>query len=360
MLIFRYLVKEVFVTLVSLTIILLLIFMSNQLLQYLTRAANGQLPLIFVMKLMMLELPNLIGLVLPLGFYIALLLAYGRLYADHEMVVLSACGYGGKRVLRSSLLMSLGVACLVLLIMLWASPFIAVERAKLLRTTGVQLLVKMMPTQSFYPLAAGRDVVYVDSRMPNKTSGHGVFFARSSPKADGDEWEVFWAESASLKTDNESLEDYLVFDSGTASRGVPGHADYQLAAFDRLEVRLPHPEFTLKAEDLRVRHSSELWPVNNVDPAKAAELQWRISVALMVVILTLIAVPLSQIKPRAGKYANLLPALGLFFIYSNGMFVARDWVVHEKVSPLIGMWWLHGLFIAIGFGLLRRSEYFKR
>ena len=61
-LIFRYLSKEVFVTLVSLTAILLLIFMSNQLVIYLNRAASGQIPGMLVMKLMMLELPNLLSL----------------------------------------------------------------------------------------------------------------------------------------------------------------------------------------------------------------------------------------------------------------------------------------------------------
>jgi lipopolysaccharide export system permease protein len=356
MLIFRYLAKEVFVTLVSLTVILLLIFMSNQLLQYLTRAANGQIPLVFIMKLMMLELPNLIGLILPLGFFMALLLAYGRLYADHEMAVLAACGYGEKRLLWSSLAMSAVVAALVMVIMLWASPLIAIERAKLLRTTGVQLLVQMINSHTFYPLAAGRDVVYVDSRLPNEPVGLGVFFARARPTPEGDEWDVFWSEKASLHTDSESLEDYLVFNTGAGARGIPGHADYQLAAFEQLQVRLPHPEFTLKADDLRVLSSRELWPINNKDPAKAAEIQWRISVSIMVMMLTLIAVPLSRINPRAGKYANLLPALGLFFLYANFMFIARDWVVHGKVPTWLGMWWLHLLLMLIGVILLQRNR----
>ena len=359
MLIFRYLAKEVFVTLVSLTAILLLIFMSNQLLQYLTRAANGQIPLMFIMKLMMLELPNLMGLLLPLGFYMALLLAYGRLYADGEMVVLAASGYGLKRLLLSTFVMSAVVALLVMVIMLWASPLIAVERAKLLRTTGVQLLARMLAPHTFYPLAAGRDVVYVDTRLADESSASGVFFARKRPTSVGEEWDVFWAEHAALHTDRDTREDYLTFSNGIAARGIPGHADYQSADFARLHVRLPHPEFTLKAEDLRVLRSAELWPINNANPAKAAELQWRISIALMVLVLTLLAVPLSRVNPRAGKYANLLPALALFFIYANFMFIARDWVVHEKVPAWLGMWWLHVLFVAIAAVLLRRARSFR-
>ena len=91
MILFRYLAKEVGTTLIALTSILILIFMSNQMILYLNGAANGRIPGGLVLKLMMLELPNLLCLLLPLGFYFSILVAYGRLYADSEMVVLQAC-----------------------------------------------------------------------------------------------------------------------------------------------------------------------------------------------------------------------------------------------------------------------------
>ena len=76
--------------------------MSNQFVQYLNRAASGNIPGMIILKLMMLELPNLMGLLLPLGFYVALLLSYGRLYADSEMTVLRACGYGPMQLIKHS------------------------------------------------------------------------------------------------------------------------------------------------------------------------------------------------------------------------------------------------------------------
>jgi len=69
MIIFRYFAKEVLTTLSALTCILLLIFLSNQFVQYLTRAASGNIPVDVVLRLMMLEIPNLLGLLLPLGFF---------------------------------------------------------------------------------------------------------------------------------------------------------------------------------------------------------------------------------------------------------------------------------------------------
>ena len=94
MIIIRYFVKEVLLALLVLTIILLTIFLSNQFVHYLSRSAAGQFPGMAVLQLMLLDLPNLLGYLLPLGFFIALLLTYSRLYAESEMAVLQACGVG--------------------------------------------------------------------------------------------------------------------------------------------------------------------------------------------------------------------------------------------------------------------------
>ena len=360
MLIFRYLTKEVFVTLVSLTAILLLIFMSNQLILYLNRAASGQIPGMLIMKLMMLELPNLLSLLLPLGFYVALLLAYGRLYAESEMTVLQACGYGPTSLLKHSFMMASVVALFVLVIMLWGSPLISTARTTLLRTTGVQTLIQTIVPGRFNALPGGPQIFYVESMNREHTVAKNIFFARSEIKhepADNndEEWDMLWADTAYAKTDPESREDYVVLQNGKKYQGVPGHADYQVAKFAQYKARLPHPTANIK-EDLRTASTSSLWPLNNSNPAKAAELQWRISIPLMVFMLTLVGVPLSRVNPRSGKYAKLLPAIVIFIFYANLMFIARDWMAVGKTPIWLGLWWVHFLVAILGLLLIWRNQ----
>ena len=336
MLIFRYLAKEVFITLASLTTILLLIFLSNQFVNYLNRAASGQIPAMLVMKLMMLELPTLMGLLLPLGFYMALLVAYGRMYAESEMTVLQACGYGPRQLLQHSFVMASFVSLLVMVIMVWASPYIAIERAKLLRTTGVQTLIQMIVPGRFRDVSGGRQVYYVAAMSRDHTKANGVFLARLVEKDGKEQWNVLWANSAFAETEPGTSEDYVILQQGKEYEGRPGHADYQIATFDRYKTRLPHPTLEIKG-DIRTSSTGSLWPLNNPNLAKAAELQWRLSVPLMVLTLTLVGVPLSRVNPRSGKYAKLLPAVVLYIIYANFMFIARDWVAAGKVPIWVGM-----------------------
>jgi len=354
-LIFRYLAKEVFITLASLTTILLLIFMSNQFVVYLNRAANGQIPGMLVLKLMMLELPTLMVMLLPLGFYAALLVAYGRLYADSEMTVLEACGYGPRQLLQHTFVMASVVMMVVMIIMLWGSPLIMVERARLLRTTGLQTLIQTIVPGRFRAISEGRQVFYVASMSRDHTVAKNVFLARLVEKDGHSQWDILWADNAFAETEAGSNEDYVILQKGKQYQGLPGHADYQVAEFSQYKARLPHPTVEVK-DDIRALKMAELWPLNNPDVRKAAELQWRFSVSLMVLTLTLVGVPLSRVNPRSGKYAKLLPAMVVYIVYANALFTARNWFVTGKTPLWLGMWWPHLVVVFIGLMLIRHNQ----
>jgi len=355
-LIFRYLAKEVFTTLLALTCILLLIFMSNQFVQYLSRAANGQIPAMFILKLMALELPMLLGLLLPLGFYMALLLAYGRLYAESEMTVLHACGYGPPQLLKHSLIMGSGVAVVVLIILLWVNPGIAVERVKLLRSSGIQVMIKTLVPGKFTATSGGKDMFYVENMNKNHDRATGVFLARLNQKNGKPRWDILWADEAYATHNPKIGTNDLVLIDGHAYQGQPGQADYQIVSFKQYETRLPEPVSSPKAGDLRSAATADLWPLGPGNEAKAAELQWRFSIPLMVMVLTLVAVPLSRVNPRAGKYARLLPAIILFIAYANLMFITRDAVAAGKLPLGLAIIGLHGSMVLIGVGLMWRNR----
>lgn len=354
MLIFRYLAKEVFITLAGLTAILLLIFMSNQFVSYLNRAALGQFPVMIIMKLMMLELPNLMSLLLPLGFYVALLVAYGRLYAESEMTVLQACGYGPSQLLKHSLVMASLVFIVVTFIMVWASPLINTERSRLMRTTGAQTAIQLISPGRF--MAVGQKVFYVESMSRDHTKAKNVFIAQFKLMDTLLQWDILSAEKAFVFDDPKTKEDYLILQKGYAYQGIPGLANFQVGEFAQTNVRLPHPKTTEVGNDLRTATMVSLLPFNNSNKAKAAELQWRLAIPIMVFVLTLVAVPLSRINPREGKYAKLLPAILLYIIYANFIFVSRDWMMSGKIPWWIGIWWLHLTVALLGLFLIWRNR----
>lgn len=352
MLVFRYLAKEVIITLVALTSILLLIFLSNQVVIYLNRAASGIIPGMLVVHLMALELPNMLSLLLPLGFYFAILLAYGRLYADNEITVLKACGFGN--LLSYSLIMALFVA-IITGVMVWNNPIISYKRAKLLQTSGVKTLIQTIIPGRFRALHGGREVFYVESMNSNHTSAKNIFIARFVDKNNKQAWDILWADRAFIERDKNDGLDYLILNQGKKYFGFPGNAEFQVASFSHSRSRLPNPEVIVK-NDIRAIPFKELLPYNNSDRKKAAELQWRISIPLMIFPLTLISVPLSRVNPRGGKFAKMLPAILICILYANFMFITRDWIIAGKIPTWLGVWWLHLLVIILGLFLQWRNR----
>ena len=132
MIIFRYLTKEVFQTLIAVTLVLLLIFLSNQLVRYLSYAASGKIPANILLQLMGLEIPYLLAVLLPLGLYLGILLTYGRLYADNELRVMQAYGLSAQKLViitgSYAFLIMIVVSCLTF----WVNPLIASQKDALI------------------------------------------------------------------------------------------------------------------------------------------------------------------------------------------------------------------------------------
>ena len=71
----------------------------------------------------------------------------------------------------------------------------------------------------------------------------------------------------------------------------------------------------------------------------------------------LLAVPLSYTRPRQGRYIQLLPAIILYILYADLLFVGRSWIQQGVVSGALGLWWLHGLLLLVGLALVFRFIY---
>lgn len=346
MLIFRYFSKEISRALLALTIIILLIFLSNQFVQYLSRAASGQLPGIVVLQLMALEIPNLLSLLLPLGFYVAILIAYGRMYVDHEMIALMAAGYGSARLYRTTLLISAFVVALVAFLVFAINPTIYHGRAKLIRDQGVATLIKTIAPEQFRSLSDGKQVFYVQKMKHNNTIAEDIFFAEQQTGEAHTSWRIIWAKEGRTHYQSSNNQTHVQLTKGHMYEGQAGKANYKVVHFNKVDAPLPTPEISV-ADDVRTLTVAQLLPFNNANLQYVAELQWRIAIPIMVLVLTLLAVPLSRVNMRQGKYGKLIPAILLYILYANFMFIGRDWLAHGTLPWWLGFWWLHGAMLLI-------------
>ena len=81
------------------------------------------------------------------------------------------------------------------------------------------------------------------------------------------------------------------------------------------------------------------------DPDKRAELDWRVAMPLMCMVLTLLAVPLARLRPRQGRYARVWVAVLMFLLYSNLISVGKVWIARGTVPGYLGLWWTHAVVV---------------
>ncbi len=364
MIIFRYLAKEVLVSMFAVSGVLLLIIMSSRFVKYLAEAAAGKLAPDVLLAIMGYRLPGFLELVLPLGLFIGILLAYGRLYMDSEMTVLSACGMSQRKLLGYTLLPAVLVSVIVGVLSLFISPA-GIEKAEFILSEqkGRSEFDHLQPAR-FMASQNGSGVTYSESLSLNRKQMRNVFMAEMGVADKGEQAKlsVILATEGQQIIDPESGERYLKLNKGYRYSGRPGEADYQVLQFDEYWQHLAKNKIkagsTVKADSIATADLLASDDLENI-----AALQWRLSLPLLVIVITLLAVPLSKTDPRQGRYVQMVPAILLYIVYLVSLNAARGAIEDGGMSPFPGIWSVHFVFITIAVVLLFLNDikiYFSR
>ena len=351
MIVFRYLSREVLLTLSAVSAVLLVIIMSGRFIKYLAQAASGQLDPGSLFLIMGFRLPGFLQLILPLGLFLGILLSYGRLYLESEMTVLSATGMSQQRLFQYTLF----PATLVALVVAWLSLSLAPQGANqfqlLLNKQDALTEFDTLEPGRFQALRDGTRVTYTETLTDDRVNLGGVFISQKNISSDQKDRgiSVLVAEKGrqEIRPDGNR---YLILDNGYRYDGNPGQADYRKIKYDEYGVLLPKPDVSDEVTDRDAMTTSSL--MGSDDIRSRTELQWRLSLPLLVFIVTLMAVPLSRVNPRQGRFLKLLPAILLYMAYLTILIAARGALEKGKIPAALGLWWVHLIFLAIGLGLL--------
>jgi lipopolysaccharide export system permease protein len=344
----RYIFREIATTWLAVTLVLLMILLTNQFARVLGEVAKGKLPKGAAMDVIGLSAVQYLTVLVPIGLFLSIMLALGRLYRDSEMPAMMACRVGPSGVV-------LGVAWLA--IDLGPRALQTVERigAEARREAD---LASIEPGR-FTVFGPGRAVVYGE-RVTADGFMENVFLQRFVEDDSGEAniVEVVVAERGEqVESDDPDIR-FLVLHNGRRYEGVPGTPQFRVVEF--AEHGIPYRLPSLEPPEPEPREMLVGTLVRSTDPLHQAELQWRIGVPLSTIILAIFAVPLSRSQPRSGRYGRLAVGLLVFIIYFNLLSAAKAWVEKGEVDPSLGLWWVHGLVLLAALAMLAVQNQFHR
>lgn len=305
----RYLTKEVLKSQVAILFILLLIFFCQQLVRVLGSAASGKVPADLVLSLLGLGMPTMAQLMLPLCLFIALLLTLGRLYAESEITVMRACGIGQTLLVKVALILSLFTATLAAYNALWLSPWAMQKQVQILEDAKANPTMGALAAGQFITTNSKDFVLFIDNIKGNQINDVYVFQMQQKNQAKPS---VIVAETGEMKA-LPNGDQVLNLQNSQRIEGTAILPDFKITHFDKYQAYLGYQAKDNQTQDTEMLPFATLAQIDT--PSAKAEFHWRLSLVLAVPIMALIAVPLSRVNPRQGRFAKILPALLLYLIY---------------------------------------------
>ncbi len=345
----RYVLREVALSWLAVTAVLLAILVSNQLAQVLGQAAERGYPREVIFGLIGLMSIQNGTYVIPVGLLLGIVLALGRLYHESEMAALRACGVGPGRLLRPVGLLALAVTALLGWLALDAAPRSFGRAQEIQREALRAAEFGMLEPGKFHTFARGSAVFYAESVDPDGTLRR-VFLQRRV----ADRVEIVLADRARHLVEDGGALHVLVLYDGERYEGVPGQAEMRRVRFAEHGIPVRVGEPTSGPARVETRPTLEL--LGDPSIAAQAEFQRRVSLPLMALVLTVLAVPLAELRPRQGRYARIGVVILVYFVYANLLSAAQTWIEKGWVTPAIGVWWTHALVLAGALALWWRQS----
>jgi len=340
----RYLLREVTWTFIAVTGVLLVVLMSNQFARVLGQAAQNDFPGGIVLTLIGLTTMQQLTVIVPIGLFLGIVLALGRLYHESEMTAMTACGIGPLNVYKPIALLAIVVALLLAVLSYRFVPY-AWQKATDLRIAALRAAQFGALEPGRFRSLAGGDAVFYAERVDKSGELYGVFVERNV----GERIEVALAERAVQRGAGQPEQLFILY-NGRRYEGVPGEPEWRIVEFREhgIPVRLPDTRVARSKEE--VKSTAEL--MRSDKPVDRAELAWRTAVPVMALVLMVLAVPVARLRPRQGRFARVGLAVLAYFLYSNLLAAVRVWIQKDTAAGQLGLWWVHLVPIAIAAFLI--------
>jgi lipopolysaccharide export system permease protein len=349
----RYIFREVAVTWIAVTVVLLVILLSNQLARVLAQAAANNFPSGVVFALIGLTSAGYLTVVVPIGFFLAIMLGLGRLYHESEMAAIQACGVGPTGLYRPIGALGIVVAGLLVWLSFWAVPDASAQARKIRLDAVREAQFGQFEPGRFRNV--GKNVVFYAEKIDDNGILYNVdvFIDHSAEQNKDGSMEIWSATRAEQRGAGQAQQTVVLYD-GVRYEGVAGEGQFRIIQFSEASIPINLGELNTKARTADLKTTHEL--VSSDDPHDIAELQWRISTPVLALILMVIAVPLSRLRPRQGRFGKIGIAILAYFLYSQMLVAARTWIESQVAPAFIGLWWVHAIALCVGLWLLARNS----
>jgi lipopolysaccharide export system permease protein len=344
----RSLVRELTATAIGLFVVLLAILFTQSVIRILARAAGGTVAAEGVLALIGFNAMFYLNLLLSVALFLTVLLTLSRWYRDSEMVVWFTSGQSLTACLKPILLFAAPFLVAIVLLSLFLSPWAEQRKIEFERQLESRDELTILSPGLFREFRRAGLVVYIDSINPVDGRIRNVFLHSVEEGKDA----TTVARLGHL-VEEQNGDRFVVLEDGRRYEGKAGSADWRLIEFDKLGRRIePAEARALPTSNKAIPTAALLFADGRTE---RAELFWRLSVPMLALVLTLLAIPLAYVNPRMGRSFNLIAAAFVYMLYTNCINIVQSMIAQGKVDLWTGLFIPHIIALIVVFLLFRHQ-----
>ena len=342
----KYLLKSLIVFFLAIFFIIGLIIFGNQFVLTVQESTEHGIPIQELMPIIGFNMLRDLPVILSLSFFLSIIISISQLYKSSEAVVMNSIGIGDKSFIHLIQPVVMLLFLLVFFLTIYAVPWAKQQKSIAEDETVNASEFSFITEGKFESFKNGEIVFYASESSSVDNAGEQnmeeifIYLSKSGSPI------VVLASEATKYTDSNNESIYLRLKDGVRYEGLPGDENVNILNFDKYDLEIVSGEVqkTLSSfSEIEEKTSIDLLLDGGL--LANAEIQWRLSQPISILILSIIGVLLGKTSPRTGKGVNLLFGVIIFMLYNNTLLVAKNSIESGQLNPIIGLWSIHILLI---------------
>ena len=331
---------EVFKNFLGCLTILFILVASSRLLGYFDKSIAGNLESDLILSILIFRSPEFINLLIPLSFFLSVLIALGRLYMDHEIYAYQSAGYSRMDFIKSFLFQASSLTIISVFLSFYVTPDFEKKADEILNYSSIEKKLKLLNEDELSHIS--------DSSYLYFSSRNGNYFSQSIfIEDDANGISIISAEKLKLieknRTTNFEFLNGKVFVDAASPNSL-------ISSFKKLTT-------DFNENDAKEESFERVFDIDEL--SDRAQFEWALAVPIMIINLMILGVCLTNSAPRQGRMFSLLPGLLIFFLYLSTLIIFRDGISENKSFSYFGMWPVHFLVLFMSIFLFMRGETFN-
>jgi lipopolysaccharide export system permease protein len=319
---------EVFRSSIGVLLIFFLLVVGSRIVGYFEQAADGNIDPGIILSVIALRFPDFITLLIPLSFFLGLLITIGRLNSEGEIHGYFSAGLSKFNLIKFLLPQAFIYFFITLVLSLYIAPYTKNLSKDLLVIDSFEEQIDAIQSDEIVSLDDG-GFLYVQTADEGSIKGVKLF------QVDKDNSFIVISDELLTTEKDKTIE--LNLKNGSFYGGLFSESSKIISNFNNFNFEI----------DKNISQSNDLSLTKLFDYSSSSDqatFQWNISIPITILILLLYGIYISSSKPREGKFSFLLPGMLIYVSYLSLLILGREFI-SDNPGSIFNLWFIHVLFI---------------